>query len=437
MDAEQIKQIRRIVNEELESNYYSGYPSVPPHTHNGTDNLNINGDLYSLNFKTGVYGWQLTSAGNLEANNGIFRGTFSIAGTTKTIDNTQNIQIALDSIYTAGGGVLYLNAGTYTLTSDISIPSGVSIIGISVNNCIIDCNTSYKVKMEGTNVYSTGTVTINNSSTAVVGSSTVWTSAMIGRSILLGDNWYEIVTRTDNTHITIANKYTGANLVGASYFIATINIGSGLYKVSITNATAEGLKIQYALEPVINNIFVTGCGTGLNFDQVVFPLLAFTSNENGVNVDFNNVYGFEISFSDISFSTTGAGFVILNSGNATFFDSSLSGNFGNGMTVTGCNDMALISVNSKDNGAKGIEFVSSNNDCQLIAFTAVNNISDGIKLTATSDRISISNSSILTNGGYGINIAAATCDNNSVVVPLYNGNVSGTLSNSGTGTIII
>jgi len=36
------QQIREIVQDEMKKNYFSGNPRVDPHSHNGTDNLNIN-----------------------------------------------------------------------------------------------------------------------------------------------------------------------------------------------------------------------------------------------------------------------------------------------------------------------------------------------------------------------------------------------------------
>lgn len=36
------QQIREIVRDEMTKNYMSGNPDIPPHAHNGTDNLNIN-----------------------------------------------------------------------------------------------------------------------------------------------------------------------------------------------------------------------------------------------------------------------------------------------------------------------------------------------------------------------------------------------------------
>lgn len=34
-------QVRAIVREEMQKNYMSGSPDIPPHSHNGTDNLNV------------------------------------------------------------------------------------------------------------------------------------------------------------------------------------------------------------------------------------------------------------------------------------------------------------------------------------------------------------------------------------------------------------
>jgi hypothetical protein len=37
------QEVRRIVKQEMSKNYFSGSPDIPPHQHNGTDNLKING----------------------------------------------------------------------------------------------------------------------------------------------------------------------------------------------------------------------------------------------------------------------------------------------------------------------------------------------------------------------------------------------------------
>jgi hypothetical protein len=59
--------------------------------------------------------------------------------------------------------------------------------------------------------YSTGTASRTNSSTAVVGTGTTWTSAMIGSQIIFNDgfNGGLVTAVADATHLTMTNSYTG------------------------------------------------------------------------------------------------------------------------------------------------------------------------------------------------------------------------------------
>lgn len=392
--------------------------------------------LQSPNFISGESGWRIDSNGNAEFNDGTFRGTFNIGGTTITINNTQDIQTNLDTISTAGGGTLWLQPGTYTLTADISIPSGVILQGVSRDGVIINCNSSYAVKILGTNVYSTGTVTINNGDTTVVGSGTTWTSAMVGRYILLDGLWYEITARTDNTHITITT-YQGVNLSGSAYVLADTNFSAKIKDITITGATGSGLVIQYAMEPIINNLVIYGCGTGIEMDYVTYPKLEVTSNENGVNLNMNFVEGFFVDYSDLSYSTSGNGVTMTDTRNSTFFNSSVNDNTGDGINMTTCSKISFISFDISGNGGQGVELVSGCDDNQFTDGVIDSNTSDGIKLTATSDRNILVAISIKNNGGYGINIAASSCDDNQIVSPAFSNNTSGNISDSGTNTQVI
>jgi len=385
----------------------------------------------SQNFISGTSGWQIDSQGNAEFNNGTFRGTFNIGGTTITINSTEDIQTNLDAIDTAGGGTLFLQNGTYTLTSDITIPSGVVLEGVSRDGVIIDCNTSYAVKITGTNVYTTGTVTINNGDTTLVGTGTTWTSAMVGRFVFLNDYWFEITAFTDTTHLTI-EEYTGTNISGGAYVISSINSTSSLTRVTVRNATGSGVVVQYAIEPFLNDIAVLSCGTGIEMDYVIFPRMLVTANENGSNLNLNYTFGFTIDFSDFSYSTTGAGIVMTNSGNANIYSTSITNNTGNGVSLTSCDKIPFIGLDISNNGAKGMEFISGCDDCQVTSCTLDGNTSDGIKFTATDDRNIVNGNSIINNGGYGINIAASTCDDNSLNNNAFTNNTSGNIANSGT-----
>lgn len=384
---------------------------------------------------TGTPTFRVTPAGVLTATGASISGTFEIGGMVKTVDLVADIQPALNTVAAAGGGTVYLKAGTYLLTSDISIPSGVVLEGVSRDSVIIDCNSAYAVKITGTNVYSTGTVTINNGDTSVIGNATVWTSAMVGRYIFLDGLWYEILTRVNDTEITI-NPYEGTNLAASSYVLSSVNFSGVVIKVTITNATGTGLIVAYSSEAIVNDVVISSCGTGIDSSYSLYPLFRITSNSNGVNVDFNYVYGFTIDFSDLSFSTSGAGLVMTNTHDATIFNSSINSNTTDGVTMTGCTGIVFLSFNTNNNGSQGINFISGCDENYLTDGAIDGNVSDGIMLTATSNNNTMVALSILNNSGYGLNIASPDCNNNQIIAPAFKSNALGNIYDGGTNTYI-
>lgn len=70
-------------------------------------------------------------------------------------------------------------------------------------------------------VYNTGTVTATRGSTAVTGSGTTWTSAMVGRQFRTGTNQpiYTISARGSNTALTLGQPWGGETASGAAYEI--------------------------------------------------------------------------------------------------------------------------------------------------------------------------------------------------------------------------
>jgi len=73
--------------------------------------------------------------------------------------------------------------------------------------------------------YTTGTITATNNSTAITGSDTTFTSAMVGRYIKLPDGfWYEIASYTSGTSISITGSYEGTTTAGANYTIGEMSV---------------------------------------------------------------------------------------------------------------------------------------------------------------------------------------------------------------------
>lgn len=372
----------------------------------------------------GVKGY--IEARDLYVSNGIFKGTFEIGGVSKTVSTVESLQPAIDEIREAGGGIIYLKAGTYLLTADISLPSGVTLQGVSRDDVIIDCNTLYKVKIIGTNAYNTGTVSINNGDTVAVGSGTSWTSDMVGRFIMLADLYFEITAVTDSTHLDIAFAYSGDNLLNSTYVLADVVFNARIKDVTIQNGI--GFKAQYVQEYFLDNLMILNCTTGIDDDDTVYSQIVASCDSCNVGLDFNNSWGWKIDWFAAT-NNINEGVKMVNSGSGTFFDSAVADNGGNGISLTNVENFALISVNIFSNNNNGIEFISGCNDVQFMSVVADGNTNDGIKITATSDRNSISACSMINNGGFGINVAAATCNKNFLI-----GNFA-TINDAGTGTV--
>lgn len=67
--------------------------------------------------------------------------------------------------------------------------------------------------------YTTGTVTLTEGSATIIGTDTVWTSAMVGRKFSCGGATYVISTVTPSTELTLTTVYAGTSGTGLSYRI--------------------------------------------------------------------------------------------------------------------------------------------------------------------------------------------------------------------------
>ncbi len=101
--------------------------------------------------------------------------------------------------------------------------------------------------------YSTGTAQATGASTAVVGTSTVWTSAMANRAYIVitgaqtgqkGDGLaYGIASVTDNTHLVLSSAYEGTTTTTQEYvltYFADTALAQGAYAKDTTWAAGSG-----------------------------------------------------------------------------------------------------------------------------------------------------------------------------------------------------
>lgn len=358
---------------------------------------------------------------------------------TNAESDSQNIQAIADTLEDQGGGVILLRNGTYLLDSDISITTNCILKGETGDGVILDFqNTAYQIKVVGELIYDSGTVAIDSKMTTVTGTGTGWTTALIGSSILLKGIWYVIVGVTSETELEIELPFELQDITGQSYAIANIVSGITLEEFTVQNSTHEDGAIfyRYALDVACNGItvfdsiigvniqdcwtvgytdgFIVGCEIGLNIARSnTWTLYNFeVYGSSTTNVVAEELYN--VSYSNFTNSTsTGDGIQLINCGNLSLYDFGMLATGGDGVSLTGCNDIEIFGANIVTSGG------------------------DGISLNGDNVRVSVHNVSLLDNGGWGINITAASDTDTILSANSFNGNGSGTINDLGTDTIII
>jgi len=83
----------------------------------------------------------------------------SVGQSNITIFPGDNIQEAVNKLGDDKGGIVFLKTGTHTVTSSITLPKSIQIIGESSEGTVIDFNsTSSQFIVAGTDAYTTGTI---------------------------------------------------------------------------------------------------------------------------------------------------------------------------------------------------------------------------------------------------------------------------------------
>ncbi|MEK9206848.1 MAG: LamG-like jellyroll fold domain-containing protein [Patescibacteria group bacterium] len=270
-------------------------------------------------------------------------------------------------------------------------------------------------------------------STTVFGIGTTFTSSMVGQDILLGGAWYPITAYNSATSLTIAVPYSGTPISGGTYTIATIISDSRVNDVYITTAN-YGIDMQYAKDCYFLNTIAVASAVGYRIQTSANLHL-----ENPRSVTCNS--GIEMTSVSLCAipeyggltSLAGNGLTMTSCLNCDISACYISGNSANGISLTSCEDISISGI-VKANSAKGIEYVSGNNNITITNASVEDNTSDGIKMTATSDNSIIHSNSMARNGGYGLNILSG-CDTNSIMGNVFASNTSGTIANAGTGNI--
>lgn len=412
-------------------------PTIPPDTSNDAGvQILSSGKFQSPNYSMGLVGWNIDSDGNAEFNNGTFRGTFVLGGVIITINNINNLQSAINTVGAQGGGIVNLEPGTYNATASFTYLNGVTIDG---NGAVIDFGgTANNFSAIGTNPYSTGTLAVNFGSGSVTGTGTIWTAAMIGQSILIGDYWYLITARASNTAITISPVFRAPNVSGVTYVIVTTITGVNLKNITLTNNITNPLfDFRYCDGLVMDGLITTSSPQGIRGrDSANLQWLGSTIQNCTAGMLFNNVPYCTLSNFTVLDITGGTGMDLIGVTNTAISPGSIQRVTGVGMKFTNCLNLGFLNYSIIETTSHGIEFVSGNSDVDLASGYINTAGGDGVKLTASSNRISITTTNVFNTTGYQFNIANANCNNNMVSTNSGDGTGSGAIQNLGTSTRI-
>ncbi len=295
-----------------------------------------------------------------------------------------DIQAAID----AGELNIFVRKGVYTLTSDISLVSGLTIIGEDKNDVKINLNSDYKIKTTNTSVdFKTMTVA-NNSDIFTCSTSNI----NINNLIVVSGVSYLVKSITDSTHLVVDRNYNGSSgvIVGCYY-------GDFWNNIKISNFTLYGGNLSFSsgcieLNDTINseldNLIVRD-NTGGN--GILLVEYAFNNRLSNLDLINNNENGIWVSQS---------GYNTIN--NVNCFN-----NHENGILNSGENNI-FSNITSNNNDKKGIDIEAGSYNC-LSNIETLNNNDTGIYL---SGNFNIVNSILAeNNNGYGILLGGS---NNSI-----------------------
>lgn len=352
-----------------------------------------------------------------------------------TVYPTDDLQAGIDSIGDTGGGTVNLTGTTYTLTADLVIPSNVKLVGVGSSGTIIDCAGSYQIQCIGTAVYNTGTVTVANGDTTVVGTGTSWDASIEGESIFLQGQWYLIDTDTNGTHLELSTPYLGTDLTTEAYTIAYPNTSVLLQGITVQNSSTDLVKVQYAFNPAFGDVDLTGGNSGMAIDTVaILNYRIGNITDNGDGITINNLSGFTISDLFLNTNTTSGitgtlviGGVILNS--------TLDSIIGDAVSFTGSSNIGIDQISITNITGNGISIDSSS----ILSLTngLIQNCSgDGLKLDNGVTTMQVSTMQFSDNTGFGVNVVDSGSTNNIFGLSNYDNNTAGNFDDNGTGTLI-
>jgi hypothetical protein len=168
------QKIRAIVQDELNNNYRSGAPMVPPHTHDGVNNLKVG--AVNLIPNTKFLGTINVTAGSSSENTLIINGiknpvSVSFYGLSRNNWNdTTNAPTGAATVKSSITGNAQLGVVKYLIASGIVPPNGISVISNVVQGCSLttfDGTSGYWIPRPAANPFGLAQIYSSDGTTSV------------------------------------------------------------------------------------------------------------------------------------------------------------------------------------------------------------------------------------------------------------------------------
>ncbi len=281
-----------------------------------------------------------------------------------------DIQSAIDKAYDAGGGVVTLSSGTYTLNTSIELKSNVTLQGQGINSTCLKKEAGYQVPEGKGVVYSTGGLT-----NAIV------------KKLAIDGNTDTTPCDGEPEEITYGLLIVDSN-------------GNANDKILFDNFKVKNASMGFHVKGTTN---------------LVVKNSHFSYN-GGYYLYYHNVYLRRVYKANLY---------------NCYFNYSTSGN---GVNISYCEDITIDNCNSYSNYFRGIRAADSERIDIFNCNVYKNKTGDGIILNSETNGITdfrVKSCTVSNNGKYGININSKCSDGQLWYNVDGGGNGSGYLSNSG------
>ncbi len=320
------------------------------------------------------------------------------------------VNAIIDTIAAKGGGTIKFLVGQYGFNDDINLKSGVAIIPETPGGVLFSfAGTNKGVKIHGTLIYDTGTVSITQGTNTVTGHGTLFeANVTAGQKIFLYDKYWTIASVDSDTQLTLSTNYTAQTLTEESYVIVNTieSVTVGLF--AIFGSSGAGISIQYAANIFPDMILIgNDIGVKLNMATVV-NITTFLGDSNRIHLygDTNKTAIREGAMEN----ATEKGLYLTNGISNYFEDIGIWNSGEEGIYIENARESTISGVFTYFSGADGIKMVNTK------AFKLVNSFSKY-------------------NTGNGITVDE-NCEDNIIIGCDLRDNTEDSISDSGTRTII-